>query len=91
MTALYDQCMASPAIKRDNRGYTEPPSRGLLAQWVKKAWNNLMERSSVPAGRRLACFFPSTARETKYGPGRSYTRTPKERLWTRIPARRGWT
>ena len=41
MTALHDQHMASPAIKRDDRGYPEPPSRGLLAQWVKKAWDKI--------------------------------------------------
>ena len=73
MTSLYDQHMASPAIKRDDRGYPEPPSRELLAQWVKKAWRKVdgkVVRSSS-AGRRLACFFLSTAREKKRGPRRS--------------------
>ena len=41
MTALYDEHMASPNIKRDDRGYPEPPSRGRLAQWVKKAWDQI--------------------------------------------------
>ena len=41
MTSLYDQHMASPAIKRDDRGYPEPPSRELLAQWVKKACDKI--------------------------------------------------
>ena len=36
-TSLYDQHMASPAIKRDDCGYPEPPSRGLLAQWLHVA------------------------------------------------------
>lgn len=38
MSRLYDDHMASPGLTRDSRGYPEPPSRGLLAQWVKKAW-----------------------------------------------------
>ena len=33
--------MASHDIKRDDRRYPEPPSRGLLTQWVKKAWDKI--------------------------------------------------
>ena len=33
--------MASPGIKRDGRGSPKPPSRGLLTQWVKKAWDKI--------------------------------------------------
>ena len=36
-SALNDQHMASPVIKRDDRSYPEHSSRGLLAQWVKQA------------------------------------------------------
>lgn len=39
MSKLYDDHMASPGLKRGDNGYPEPPSRGLLAQWVKKAWD----------------------------------------------------
>ena len=35
---LYDDHMASPGLTRDSRGCPEPPTRGLLAQWVKTAW-----------------------------------------------------
>lgn len=41
----------------------------------------MMARSPVPAGRRLACCFPSTARETERGPGRNFTRMPRETPW----------
>ena len=41
MTAQYDERMALPAIKRDDLGYPEPLSRGLLARWVKKAWGKI--------------------------------------------------
>ena len=82
--------MASSGVKRDDRGYPEPPSTGLLAQWVKKARDGtrLTARSSVQAGRRPACFFPSTDRETTHGRGRRSTRMPKENRWTQIPARK---
>ncbi|CAB1096250.1 unnamed protein product [Ectocarpus sp. CCAP 1310/34] len=33
--------MASEDVTRNYRGYPEPPSRGLVAQWVKKAWDAL--------------------------------------------------
>ena len=80
MTSPDDKHMTSPGIKCDDRGFPEPPSRGLLAQWVKKAWTRTMARLSVQPGRMLAHFFPSTARETKRGPGRSRTRMPEETL-----------
>lgn len=41
MTALYGKHMASPAIKHDDRGYPETAFRGLLAQWDKKAWDEV--------------------------------------------------
>ena len=37
MSRLYDDRMASPEVGRDKNGYPEAPSRGLLAQWVKKS------------------------------------------------------
>ena len=40
-TSLYDQHMASPAIKPDGCGYPQPPFRGLLAQRVKKPWDKI--------------------------------------------------
>ena len=40
-TALYDEHMASQAIKRDDCGYLEPSSRGLLAQLVRMAWDKI--------------------------------------------------
>lgn len=33
--------MASPNIERNDRGYPAPPSRGRLAQWVKKACDHI--------------------------------------------------
>ena len=41
MTALYDEHMASPNIKGDDYGYPEPPSRGRLAKWVTKSWDQI--------------------------------------------------
>eukprot|EP00903_Cladosiphon_okamuranus_P012229 g11469.t1 len=41
MSRLYDDHMASKDVTRKDRGYPEPPSRGLVAQWVKKAWDAL--------------------------------------------------
>ena len=37
MSRLYDDDMASPEVGRDKNGYPKAPSRGLLAQWVKKS------------------------------------------------------
>ena len=41
LSKLYDDHMASKDAKHDERGYPEAPSRGLGAQWVKKAWDAL--------------------------------------------------
>lgn len=58
MSKLYDDYMASPNIKRGTNGYPEPPSRGLLAQWVKKAWDavdgDTIRSSWTKAGLLLA-------------------------------------
>lgn len=48
--------MASPGIKRDSRGYLEPPSRGLLAQSVKKAGG----KTHGEVVEKLACFLLSS-------------------------------
>lgn len=40
LSDLYDDHMAC-SVTRTANGYPEPPSRGLLAQWVKKAWNDV--------------------------------------------------
>lgn len=38
LSGLYDDHMATNPTRSAN-GYPEPPSRGLLAQWVKRAWD----------------------------------------------------
>ena len=44
ITSLHNHHMASPAIKRDDCGYPEPPSRGLLAQWLHVAWDEIDDK-----------------------------------------------
>ncbi|CAB1113388.1 unnamed protein product [Ectocarpus sp. CCAP 1310/34] len=52
MSRLYDDHMASTDAVRNDRGYPEPPSRGLLAQWVKKAWDEVDPESIGSSWRK---------------------------------------
>ncbi|CAB1109976.1 unnamed protein product [Ectocarpus sp. CCAP 1310/34] len=52
MSRLYDDHMASTDAVRNDRGYPEPPSRGLLAQWVKKAWDEVYTESIRSSWRK---------------------------------------
>ncbi|CAB1114454.1 unnamed protein product [Ectocarpus sp. CCAP 1310/34] len=54
MSRLHDDHMASTDAVRNDRGHPEPPSRGLLAQWVKKkAWDK-MDPESIRSSWRKA-------------------------------------
>ena len=50
---LNDDHMASPEIGREKNGYPGAPSRGLLAQWVKKSWDAL-SADGIRASRKKA-------------------------------------
>ena len=52
MSRLYDDHMASTDAVRNDRGYPDPPSRGLLAQWVKKAWDEVDPESIRSSWRK---------------------------------------
>ncbi|CAB1104961.1 unnamed protein product [Ectocarpus sp. CCAP 1310/34] len=52
VSKLYDDHMASTDAMRNDRGYTEPPSRGLLAQWVNKAWDKVDPESIRSSWRK---------------------------------------
>ncbi|CAB1113687.1 unnamed protein product [Ectocarpus sp. CCAP 1310/34] len=52
MSRPYDNHMASTDAMRNDRGYLDPPSRGLLAQWVKKAWNEVDPESIRSSWRK---------------------------------------
>ena len=54
--ALYDQNMALPAIN-DDRGYPEPLSTGLLAQWVKTSWDKTDEKLICSSWEKAGLLF----------------------------------
>lgn len=53
MQGLYQDHVASPDCARNNGGYPCPPSRGLLAQWVKKSWDDV-DADSIRSSWNLA-------------------------------------
>lgn len=58
MSSLYDDHMASKDVTRNDRGYPEPPSRGLVAQWVKKAWDALTADEIRSSWRKAGLLLP---------------------------------
>ena len=58
LSKLYDDHMASKDAKRDERGYPEAPSRGLVAQWVKKAWDALTADEIRSSWRKAGLLLP---------------------------------
>ena len=58
MARLYDDHMASKDVTRNDRGYPEPPSRGLVAQWVKKAWDALTPDEVRSSWRKAGLLLP---------------------------------
>lgn len=58
MSRLYDDHMASNNVTRNDRGYPEPPSRGLVAQWVKKAWDALTPDEIRSSWRKAGLLLP---------------------------------
>ncbi|CAB1121158.1 unnamed protein product [Ectocarpus sp. CCAP 1310/34] len=58
MSRLYDDHMASKDVTRDDRGYPKPPSRGLVAQWVKKARDALTADEIRSSWRKAGLLLP---------------------------------
>ncbi|CAB1119062.1 unnamed protein product [Ectocarpus sp. CCAP 1310/34] len=58
MSRLYDDHMASPHVKRGDHGYPEAPSRGLVAQWVKKSWDALTADEVRASWRKAGLLLP---------------------------------
>lgn len=57
MSRLYDDHMASNA-KRNANGYPEPPSRGLVAQWVKKSWDAVTAKDIKASWEKAGLLLP---------------------------------
>lgn len=58
MSRLYDDYMASDKAVRNDRGYPDPPSRGLLAQWVKTAWDEVDPESIRSSWKKAGLCLP---------------------------------
>lgn len=58
MSDSYDDHMADNAARNVRSGYPEPPSRALLAQWVKKAWDGVDAESIRSSWRKAGLLLP---------------------------------
>lgn len=58
MSRLYDDHMASKDVNRDEHGYPEAPSSGLLAQWIKKSWDALTADDMRSSWRKAGVLLP---------------------------------
>ncbi|CAB1098020.1 unnamed protein product [Ectocarpus sp. CCAP 1310/34] len=58
MSRLHDDHMTSDKVVRNDRGYPDPPSRGLLAQWVKKAWDDVDPESIRSSWKKAGMCLP---------------------------------
>ena len=58
MSRLCDDHMASNDAQRNEHGYPETPSRGLVAQWVKKSWDALTADDIRPSFKKAGLLLP---------------------------------
>lgn len=55
---LFDDWSARPGAAKDANGYPVPPSRGLIAQWAKKSWDQVDKATIMRSWKRTGALLP---------------------------------